>query len=79
MCEHNYNHQDIETIIDEKIEVLYDFTILPSKHCKDAKKVRKILANCTNEIQMDIQLHNLLHGTETLDQFIKRGELKCIN
>lgn len=59
-------------IIDEKMELLKQFGILDGRRRKERSAVISILAECNSEIQMEQKIHNLLHGTETLDNFIDR-------
>lgn len=58
--------------IDEKIRLLRHFGILNKWQRKERSAVISILAECNSEIQMEQKIHNLLHGTETLDNFIDR-------
>lgn len=67
-----YNFEPITNPIDAKIKILRDFCILrPNAHVQTAA-VRNILTACANEHQMDIKLHDLLRGHETIKEFIAR-------
>ena len=53
-----------------KIRLLRDFCILRRNDAREAI-VHKILAAKTNEIQIDQFLHDVIRGTQTLDQAIR--------
>jgi hypothetical protein len=59
-------------IIDEKMELLKQFGILDGRQRKNRSSVISILAECSSEIQMENCIYDMLHGKETLDNFINR-------
>ena len=72
-----YNFETITSPIDEKIELLHDFCILRPNASRQETAVRNILMSCANEHQMDIKLHNILCGDETIKDFIARHKTIC--
>lgn len=66
------------TPIDEKIELLHDFGVLGENATKQEKDVRKILATCKNDIQMEQKLYNVLHGKETIKDLIARERMSLV-
>ena len=67
-----YNHDTIINPIDAKIEILRDFCVLRPNACRQEAAVRAILSSCANERQMEIKLHDLILGDETIKEFIAR-------
>ena len=71
----------LKEMIDEKVQILYDFCILVHYGKNDAridkreKRIRAMLAKCKTERQMTIVLHDVLMGRETINQLLKRKEL----
>ena len=71
----------LKEIIDEKVQLLYDFCIL-THHGKSGKgkdkrekSVRAMLAECGTERKMTVALHDVLMGRETINQVLQRKEL----
>lgn len=71
-------HYGEKNLIDEKIELLRDFCLLRGRATKQEETIRKILATCDNEIQMEQKLHNVLRGKETLKDFIDRHYMSLV-
>jgi hypothetical protein len=63
------------SLVDEKIELLKDFCILRRGATKQEEAVRNILATCDSEIQMEQKLYNMLHGKETIKEFISKNHM----
>lgn len=59
---------DINDIINEKLQILRDFKLLGRR----TKTVRKILARCNTELEMERKLYDVLHGNMTLEQLIQK-------
>ena len=59
---------DLNMIIDEKLQLLRDFKLLGRR----TKTVRKILARCNTELEMERKLYDVLHGNMTLEQLIQK-------
>ena len=59
---------DLNIIIDEKLQLLRDFKLLGRR----TKTVRKILARCNTELEMERKLYDVLHGNMTLEQLIQK-------
>ena len=59
---------DLNMIIDEKLQLLRDFKLLGRR----TKTVRKILARCNTELEMERKLYDVLHGNMTLEQLIPK-------
>ena len=59
---------DINDSIDEKLQILRDFKLLGRR----TKTVRKILARCNTELEMERKLYDVLHGNMTLEQLIQK-------
>ena len=59
---------NINDIIDEKLQLLRDFKLLGRR----TKTVRKILARCNTELEMERKLYDVLHGNMTLEQLIQK-------
>ena len=59
---------DLNIIIDEKLQLLRDFKLLGRR----PKTVRKILARCKTEREMEQKLYDVLHGNMTLEQLIQK-------
>lgn len=59
---------DINDIINEKLQILRDFKLLGRR----TKIVRKILARCSTELEMERKLYDVLHGNMTLEQLIQK-------
>ena len=59
---------DINDIVDEKLQILRDFKLLGRR----TKTVRKILARCNTELEMERKLYDVLHGNMTLEQLIQK-------
>ena len=72
MCE--ILNEVVKTPIDIKIELLKEMVILRSNAHKQEEAVRIILATCQSEAQMDIKLHDLIVGNETIAKFVRRHE-----
>lgn len=70
---------DFQDCINDKIKLLRQFGVLKSKATKQTKAVRKILARCQNDLQLDIKVRDLITDKITLEQFIAKEELKCKN
>lgn len=65
-------------LIDEKINLLYDFCILKYKRGKEdtyENAVRKLLAECGTESRMQIVLHDVLLEKTTLTELLKKKGL----
>ena len=71
MYVHNETYEK-KFIIRGKIRLLMDFCILKGSAKKQIESVYNILATCNSEVQMDQKIHNMLHGKETLKDFINR-------
>jgi hypothetical protein len=65
-------HNDYTNPIDDKISLLRDFCLLKRNASKQEAAVRQILGDCETETQMEQKLYNVLHGKETLKDFIAR-------
>lgn len=65
----------IDDIINEKVDLLYDFCILLGRHDHREKAVRTMLKECGTEYRMTIKLHDILRGRRTLNQVLKEGGL----
>ena len=65
------NNETLADIVDKKIGLLRDFCILKG-YGKKEKLVRELLSRCTNDLQMDILLHDVLVGNTTLDEMLGR-------
>lgn len=59
---------DINDIVNEKLQILRDFKLLGRR----TKTVRKILARCNTELEMERKLYDVLHGNMTLEQLIQK-------
>ena len=59
---------DINDIINDKLQLLRDFKLLGRR----TKTVRKILARCNTELEMERKLYDVLHGNMTLEQLIQK-------
>lgn len=59
-------------IIAEKIKILKHFAIIPRGDHQTKSIIISILGECKTEMEMEQKLYNLLHGAETLDDFINR-------
>ena len=59
---------NINDIINEKLQILRDFKLLGRR----TKTVRKILARCNTELEMERKLYDVLHGNMTLEQLIQK-------
>lgn len=67
-----YTLNETANPIDEKIELLQDLCVLRKGAVKQEEAVRKILATCQSDRQLDIKVHDLVCGNETIKQFIGR-------
>ena len=67
-----HNESQDRNIIDEKVELLRDFCILKNNATKQEEAIRKILASCSSEVQMEQKIHNVLYGKESLKDLIKK-------
>ena len=65
----------IESAIDKKVSVLYDFCILKGAEDKREDAVRKLLETCGNEQKMQIVLHDVLLERTTLTELLKKKKL----
>jgi hypothetical protein len=65
----------IESAIDKKVSVLYDFCILQGVADKRENAVRKLLETCGNEEKMQIVLHDVLLERITLTELLQRKGL----
>lgn len=74
---YDFNEMTNRDPIDVKIELLHDFDILRSSVKKEVA-TRRILADCKNELQMDIKLHDLLRGKVTLDDIIEKEGIQVM-
>lgn len=72
---HN-NNTNMRMLISDKIELLYDFTILEERYIKQEVKTYLLLGTCQSEIQMEQKLYNVLHGSETLNTLLEREKQK---
>ena len=66
---------DRDIIIEEKIEVIRDFCLLGRRTKtadRRAEDIRKILACCKTEREIECKLYDLLHGNITTDEWIER-------
>ena len=63
------NNETLADIVSKKIDLLMDFCILKG-YGEQEKLVRELLSRCTNEIQMDNILHDVLVGNTTLDKLL---------
>lgn len=72
---HN-NNTDMRMLINDKIELLHDFTILKSQYIKQEVNTYLLLGTCLSEIQMEQKLYNVLHGSETLSTLLEREKQK---
>ena len=59
---------DINDIVNDKLQLLRDFKLLGRR----TKTVRKILARCNTELEMERKLYDVLHGNMTLEQLIQK-------
>ena len=59
---------DINDIVNDKLQLLRDFKLLGRR----TKTVRKILARCNTELEMERKLYDVLHGNITLEQLIQK-------
>ena len=76
-----------ENPVETKIAMLYEFCVLTPQVIKVRKKsrtelpderepaVRKILEQCTNEIQMEQVLHDIVVGRKSLNTMLKQKGL----
>ena len=72
----HHNNTDRRMLINDKIELLYDFTILQDEYVKQEVKTYLLLGTCQSEIQMEQKLYNVLHGSETLAALLEREKSK---
>lgn len=61
----------LDTVIAKKVRLLHDFRILTDDDDRDTV-VKELLGRCTNDVQMDILLHDVLVGNTTLDEVLGR-------
>lgn len=63
-----------KVLIDKKINLLYDFSILTNDKTGEGNenRVRAILKQFETESQMTTAIHDLVFGDETIDEFIER-------
>ena len=69
-------HYTVMDPVEEKIQVLRDFTVLLSNATVQEASIRNILTLCKSEIRMEQKLHNVLYGKEKLKTLIDRDEVK---
>ena len=65
-------------IINEKVELLYDFCILRHGRGKEDSRedaVRKLLTKCGTEIRMETVLHDVLVGRISLTELLQKKGL----
>ena len=63
-----------EDIVEEQIDILYDFCILRRKKGKEDQRedtVRQMLLDCGNERRIEIVLHDVKVGNHTLNELLK--------
>ena len=60
----------LENIIAKKVHLLHDFCILEDDDDRE-DIVKDVLGRCTNGMQMDILLHDILVGKTTLDAMLQ--------
>lgn len=72
---HNTN-TNIKILVNDKIGLLHDFTILKEKYIKQEVETYLLLGTCQSEIQMEQKLYNVLHGNETLKDLLERDKMK---
>lgn len=65
---------NIKVLVNDKIELLQDFTILRDDDIKQEVSTRLLLTTCKSEIQMEQKLYNVLHGSETLEDLLARDD-----
>lgn len=69
----------MEEMVAEKMQMLYDFCILkPQKnHLPDPRQeaVRAMLEQCESERKMEVLLHDVLLGRETIGALLQRKGL----
>ena len=70
--------EELNALIDEKIELLRDFCVLSRASKKNEDAVRKILATCKTEVQVEQKVHNLIVRKETLKEFIQRNSAALV-
>ena len=66
---------DLNLVIEEKLQLLRDFRLL-GRRVKTTERraddIRKILARCKTEREMERKLYDVLHGNMTLEQLIQK-------
>ena len=74
----------MKSYINAKISMLYQLCLLNKqvirlgekhkKYLPDAREasIRKLFNQCSNEIQIEQMLHNVVRGNETIDQMLER-------
>lgn len=66
---------DLNLVIDEKLQLLCDFRLL-GRRAKTTERraddIRKILARCKTEREMERKLYDVLHGNITMDEWIQK-------
>lgn len=60
---------DLDTVIDKKINLLKDFCIL-KLHDKREYALRKALAQCKSEYEITAALHDIIIGNKTLNEYL---------